>query len=417
MTWPTVELAEIADVLRGVTYKREQARESPGDGYLPLLRATNIGAALEVEQGLVYVPESVVSASQRLQVDDIVLASSSGSISVVGKSARLTREWRGTFGAFCAVVRANSNVLPAYLGHYLQSYAVRKRWSDAARGTNINNLKRGDLTSTPVPLPPLDVQRRIVDLLEDHLSRLDAADTYLHAAQRRNSVLHDQLLDSELAVVESEELPFAELLTTGLANGKSVPTLEGGFPVLRLTALRDGRVDLAERKPGAWTGADASRFLVERGDFLIARGNGSLRLVGRGGLVTDEPDAVAFPDTLIRARPDLSRIRPEFMTQVWNAHGVRRQIEKSARTTAGIYKVNQKDLAAVRVPVPSLEDQDRITAAVRESRDALSKLSVEVGRAITRSSALRRSLLGAAFSGRLTGDASDLSVTEEMIGA
>jgi type I restriction enzyme, S subunit len=133
-------------------------------------------------------------------------------------------------------------------------------------------------------------------------------------------------------------------------------------------------------------------------------------------LLTDEPDAVAFPDTLIRARPDLSRIRPEVMAQVWNAHGVRRQIEKSARTTAGIYKVNQKDLAAVRVPVPSLEVQDRITAAVRESRDALYKLSVEVGRAITRSSVLRRSLLAAAFAGRLTGTAPDLSVAKEMMG-
>jgi type I restriction enzyme S subunit len=174
---------------------------------------------------------------------------------------------------------------------------------------------------------------------------------------------------------------------------------------------------LAERKPGAWTAADARRFLVERGDFLIARGNGSLRLVGRGGLITDEPDAVAFPDTLIRARPDLTRIHPEFLAYVWNAPGVRRQIEQAAKTTAGIYKVNQKDLAAVRVPVPSLADQERVTTAVRESRDALLQLALEVNRAVARSSALRRSLLGAAFSGRLTGDPTDLSEAEEMIGA
>jgi type I restriction enzyme S subunit len=227
----------------------------------------------------------------------------------------------------------------------------------------------------------------------------------------------DQLLASELAAVESAETPLPELLSVGLANGKSVPTEEGGFPVLRLTALREGRIDLAERKPGAWTAADARRFMVERGDFLIARGNGSLRLVGRGGLVIDDPDAVAFPDTLIRARPDLSRIHPEFLAFVWNAPGVRRQIEQAVKSTAGIYKVNQKDLAAVRVPVPSLADQERVTAVVRESRDALSRVALEVGGAVARSSALRRSLLDATFSGRLTGDASDSSVAEEMMGA
>lgn len=311
------------------------------------------------------------------------------------------------------VLRAGEDIDRQFLNYYLNAADYR----GFVNGTTRLKLTQAAMRRIPTPLPSLIEQRRIVNLLEDHLSRLDAADAYLHAAQLRNAVLHDQLLDSELAAVDSSDIPLSQLLAMGLSNGKSVPTQEGGFPVLRLTALRDGRIDLTERKPGAWTADDASRFLVERGDFLIARGNGSLRLVGRGGLVTDEPDAVAFPDTLIRARPDLTRIHPEFMAQVWNARGVRRQIETSARTTAGIYKVNQKDLADVLVPVPNLADQVRITAAVNESRDALSQLSFEVDRAIARSSALRRSLLAAAFSGRLTGNAADLSRAEEMINA
>lgn len=311
------------------------------------------------------------------------------------------------------VLRAGEDIDRQFLNYYLNAADYR----GFANGTTRLKLTQAAMRRIPTPLPSLIEQRRIVNLLEDRLSRLDAADAYLHAAQLRNAVLHDQLLDSELAAVDSSDIPLSQLLAMGLSNGKSVPTQEGGFPVLRLTALRDGRIDLTERKPGAWTADDASRFLVERGDFLIARGNGSLRLVGRGGLVTDEPDAVAFPDTLIRARPDLTRIHPEFMAQVWNARGVRRQIETSARTTAGIYKVNQKDLADVLVPVPNLADQVRITAAVNESRDALSQLSFEVDRAIARSSALRRSLLAAAFSGRLTGNAADLSRAEEMINA
>jgi hypothetical protein len=35
-----------------------------------------------------------------------------------------------------------------------------------------------------------DDANRLVDLLEDHLSRLDAAYAYLEAAQQRNAVLH-----------------------------------------------------------------------------------------------------------------------------------------------------------------------------------------------------------------------------------
>ena len=331
--------------------------------------------------------------------------------------------WAATLGAYVwhgpeAVLNQHIFKVESYIDLKFHKYLLDHKLEDLMRhthGSGMVHITRGRFDAVSVDVPPIDEQRRIVDLLEDHLSRLDAADAYLRAAQRRGRVLYDQLLVSAVSALESSEVPLAELLAGGLANGKSVPTQEDGFPVLRLTALCDGHIDLAERKPGAWTAADAKRFLVKRGDFLIARGNGSLRLVGRGGLITDEPDAVAFPDTLIRARPDLTRIHPEFLAYVWNAPGVRRQVEQAARTTAGIYKVNQKDLSAVRVPVPSLADQERVTTAVRESRDALSRLALEVSRAVAQSSALRRSLLSAAFSGRLTGDASDDSEAKEMI--
>jgi type I restriction enzyme S subunit len=230
-------------------------------------------------------------------------------------------------------------------------------------------------------------------------------------------ILDAQILANELAKTESRHAALGELLTAGLTNGKSVPTREGGFPVLRLTALRDARVDLSERKAGAWSADEAARFLVQLGDFLISRGNGSLRLVGRGGLVTDDPDPVAYPDTLIRARLDASKVSPDFLALVWNAPVVRKQIENVAKTTAGIYKVNQRDLAAMRVPVPSLAEQERVVRVVTAARQEVARLTAEVGRSQVRGAALRRALLAAAFSGRLVREGPDLSVIEERISA
>jgi type I restriction enzyme S subunit len=289
---------------------------------------------------------------------------------------------------------------PNYLYWYLTF--MRPDLEARASGTTFQEISKRAFANTRLIWPELSEQRRIVDSLDDHFSRLDAADAYLDAANRRGIVLHNQLLEAELAQVDSEKIVLADLLTIGLANGRSVPTQDGGFPVLRLTALRDGRVDLRERKNGAWTREDASRFVVRRGDFLISRGNGSLRLVGRGGLVIDEPDPVAFPDTLIRARPDTKRITSEFLALVWNSPGVRRQIEKAAKTTAGIYKVNQQDLNAVLITVPSVEEQGRVVDSVSKSRQTLTDLMSQTVRGAKRSAALRRSLLAAAFSGQLT---------------
>lgn len=161
-------------------------------------------------------------------------------------------------------------------------------------------------------------------------------------------------------------VPLRDILATPLANGRSVPSRAGGFPVLRLTALRNGAIDLSERKEGAWTQEDAQRFLVREGDFLVSRGNGSLSLVGRGGLVEADPEPVAFPDTMIRVRPDRQRVEPRYLAHAWGSPAVRAQIERSARTTAGIYKINQAHLGSVAVPVPPLGEQRRVVEILED---------------------------------------------------
>ena len=130
-----------------------------------------------------------------------------------------------------------------------------------------------------------------------------------------------------------------QLLTDPLSNGRSVKSAESGFPVLRLTALRNGEVEQDECKIGAWTKEDAQQFLVRQGDILVARGNGSIKLVGMGGLVRRLKSPVAYPDTMIRVRLS-RRVNREFFCFVWNSQIVRTQIEEKARTTAGIFKVN-----------------------------------------------------------------------------
>jgi type I restriction enzyme S subunit len=173
--------------------------------------------------------------------------------------------------------------------------------------------------------------------------------------------------------VTSDALPvgwvwatLADLLAEPLINGRSVRTQEGGFPVLRLTAIKDGIVDCTEAKPGAWDAAAAEPYLVCPGDLLIVRGNGSLDLVGRAGLVPYGVPAVAFPDTAIRARVHSAMVDPRWLTHVWSSPLVREQIRKAARTTAGIYKVNQTTLGAVRLPVPPINEQRRVVTALDE---------------------------------------------------
>lgn len=191
------------------------------------------------------------------------------------------------------------------------------------------------------------------------------------------------------------------LIDAPLVNGRSVKGKVGGFPVLRLTALKNGEIDCTEHKEGNWTHEDARPFLVGRDDIFLARGNGSKRLVGIAGRVLGNLKPVAFPDTLIRVQIDRSVVRSDFFVLMWNSQAVRQQIERTARTTAGIYKINQQHVLGFTLPLPGLNEQAEIARLLGYRLDAADVLDTEIDRSLARATLLRQSVLKKAFAGQL----------------
>ena len=194
-TWKSSTIGEVAEIVRGVTYSKSDTLSATDNDAVPLLRATNLEVDSIDFEDMVYVPKRVVKAQQYLQLDDIFLAASSGSISVVGKSAQVVKTNGETFGAFCAVIRPK-NINPKFLAYWVQSPATRDHWSATAKGTNINNLKPSDISETNIPIPPIDEQNKIVELLEDHLSRLDASVSLADAMEKQSNGLRRSLLQA-----------------------------------------------------------------------------------------------------------------------------------------------------------------------------------------------------------------------------
>jgi type I restriction enzyme S subunit len=180
----TLSLLEAADLIRGVSYKREEASATHEPGLLPVLRANNIQGGRVVLDDLVYVPAHRISLEQKLREGDIVLAMSSGSRDVVGKAALMTGDWEGGFGAFCGVLRVTPRIRADWLAHFLQSAEYRHAIEVVATGTNINNLSKTTLRSVRVPYMPEAMQSRVAGILDLLSASNSSASNHLAAARR-----------------------------------------------------------------------------------------------------------------------------------------------------------------------------------------------------------------------------------------
>lgn len=140
---------------------------------------------------------------------------------------------------------------------------------------------------------------------------------------------------------------------------------------------------------------------VVAGDFFVSRGNGSLDLVGRGTLAQDPPFQVVFPDTMIRLR-FLEIVKSSvWVSTIWPAKFVRRQIERRVKTTAGIWKIAQPEVASVKFPFPPLAEQHRIVAEVERRLSVIDELEAVITANLKRAERLRQSILKRAFEGKL----------------
>ncbi|MBR3051437.1 MAG: restriction endonuclease subunit S, partial [Selenomonadaceae bacterium] len=183
--FPLVRLGEHVTQIRGVSYKPNDLRSELNDESIILLRANNINNGKINHDKIQFVSREKVSEAQIIRKGDILISASSGSLEHVGKAALCNESVAGeTFGAFCKVIRPTGDLMPEYIALYFSTADYRRIISHLASGANINNLKNEHIDNLKIPLPPADIQIKIVedfkaldtqlDSLEKNIQQLDA---------------------------------------------------------------------------------------------------------------------------------------------------------------------------------------------------------------------------------------------------
>lgn len=447
-------------MVRGVTYNKMESSADKIPGYLPVLRANNIQVGKLVFSDLVYVPENRISHQQLIKAGDVVIAMSSGSKSVVGKAAKAGSDWAGAFGAFCGVLRPDSEIDPRYFYFFTQSAEYRSRVSELSAGVNINNLKPTHFELIELPIAPRGEQTRIAQKLDELLAQVDTLKTRIDAIpvllkEFRQSVLSAAVsgrLTEDWRVQNANEQPTSTRLTTSplslpegykrlskqkfkpISREFTHPTVPDSWEIFSIAELyeRKAIIDFADGNHGSLyprneefgeSGAifltakqiddnwgvsldECPRLNQEKASQLIKgwAASGDVLLthnatVGRVGILTaNEPVLLGTSVTFYRFHQEA--IDRGYARVFFSSHTFQEQLEGTMEQTTR----NQVPITAqisLKFICPPVKEQQEISRRVEHLFAIAAQLEAKIASAQARINYLTQSILAKAFRGEL----------------
>lgn len=376
----------------------------------------------------------------RLRADDLLLVRTNGSQDLIGRCAPVTQDLECSFASYLIRFRMRSEVVDTRFVSWMLSSPTWRQRLEAAAASSAGqyNLSLRTLGPLPVVVPPLAEQERIVAAIEEAFSKLDAGEAGLRTLRQLLKRMRDAILAAavtgHLVPQDPTDTPASKLLAdlgveaivtgavTALPDGwawaalgsisESVrngifvsrpPETPPGVPILRIGAVRRLELDLTDVRFARVDVADpaVARALLLSGDLLFTRYNGNPAFVGACAVVPEIDSPLLHPDKLIRVVVNRAVAEPTFVATAAAAGASRSFIEGVTKTTAGQAGISGSDLRLVPIPLAPVEEQRRIVSEVERQFSFLDACERAVDTGLARAAATRRSVLKAAFEGRL----------------
>lgn len=358
--WRETTLGDVTDTLLGKTLARGG---SSVEGGQPYLRNVNVQWGRVSNHGL---NEMIFSDAERelyeLKAGDILICEGGE----VGRLALLTEDLPGVyFQNALHRVRASAGDEPGFIALALEHLVRSGGLEGLVRQVTIAHLNQRTLRQLPITLPPLDEQRRIVDLIAAVDDAVDAAEGEAQAARRTltdiGSVSNERVTSGDWATVTlAQALGSGSIMTGPFGSALHQQDYRAtGTPVVMPKNISGQRVDYdGIARIGDEDVERLKRYQTRAGDILWSRRGDVTRFA-----VIGDADAGSLCGTgCFIVRPEDAKVTP--WLEMWMATPLVKQWLTERAVGATMANLNTALLGEVPVADVPEEERDALVSSI-----------------------------------------------------
>ncbi|MCA2716990.1 MAG: restriction endonuclease subunit S [Microcystis sp. M169S2] len=305
----------------------------------------------------------------------------------------------------CRGLIPKNNLDTKFLFYFLKSNI--KLLNDLGTGTTFKELSRNALEKIKIPVPPIEEQKRIVEILDKAFEGIAQAE-----ANTRQSLINirnffKRYLDKSIHKNNSnwDRVKFQDILSQQPRNGWSPPAenhSDIGVPVLTLSSVTGFHFNIQKIK---FTNAPVkvgAHYWLNNGEFLMTRSNTS-ELVGHVAICENITEPTICCDLIMKMSINPQWAETKFIYWYFRTSKLRHLISNSAQgANPTMKKINKAIVQNFPVFIPPIVEQKKIVEQIEECYQKTQKLETIYQRKLEAIAELKQSILEKAFTGQLS---------------
>ena len=375
--WLEQPLGSLVETKRGCSWSKEQERDRPAEGTIPVIRIPNIQSSLDLTD-LLHIDglTDEQRASSAVTKGWTLLVGSNGNSKRIGDSVLMEEDREMIFASFLLGLRPKldeSKITDEFIACWLHAHRVHEFISETSQmTTGLANIAWSACRKLPVRFPKLEEeQARIAETLK-------AADDHIRALEEQ---------------VRKAERMFRALLSD-LFNGlRSAPKIKGRqcFTLHGYVNFDDGVAFTPEGQTAYFKVDDfnspgnerqllssAARIAIDAGSKSVPFEVGNVIFAKRGAALTKNRVRINAVPCFLDPNLMLMRPIPDVVEAAFLRYYLMRFRLEKLGEDAGIPQLNNKDLYPKEFPIPGQTVRDSICQALSAAEDLVDSVNAQL---------------------------------------